>query len=97
MEGQNAMKFVVLILIVLIAAVSVIILGGFASNMPDGFEWSLFEFAGVGEPRSSFEGIFAFLEEGAVTDVITGAIGIVAVFALGVFLFWLLARRTEQA
>ncbi|MBS3793833.1 MAG: hypothetical protein KGY80_03000 [Candidatus Thorarchaeota archaeon] len=97
MEKRNTMRFVVLALVVVVAAVSVVILGGLASEMPDGFEWSLFEYAGVEEPHSVFEGIFAFFGEGAIFDVITGAIGIVAVFGLGFVFFRLLARRNEQA
>lgn len=93
MEQNESAKFVLPIVVVLIAIVSVVILGGLASGNPDGFEWSLFDYAEVVEPKGGFEGIWSFLGEGPVVDVITGVIGIVGVLLLGYLLFRLTSRR----
>ncbi len=93
MERNESAKFVLPIVVVLIAIVSIVILGGLASGNPDGFEWSLFDYAEVTEPEGSFEGIWSFLGEGLVVDVITGVVGIVGVLLLGYLLFRLTSRR----
>ncbi|MFW9846442.1 MAG: energy-coupling factor ABC transporter permease, partial [Candidatus Thorarchaeota archaeon] len=63
------------------------IFSGFASSNPDGFEWALFDFAGVLEPENAFAGIWSRFGEGPVIDVVTGSIGIVLVLSLGLLLF----------
>lgn len=82
-------------LILAIVIVTAIILLGFASPNPDGFEWALFDFAGVGEPEGGFEGIWSFLGEGAGVEIFTGITGIAAILILGYGFFWLNARKTE--
>jgi len=93
MEQNESAKFVLPIVVVLIAIVSVVILGGLASGNPDGFEWSLFDYAEVAEPEGGFEGIWSVLGEGPVVDVITGVVGIVGVLLLGYLLFRSTSRR----
>jgi hypothetical protein len=93
MERNESAKFVLPIVVVLIAIVSIVLLGGLASGNPDGFEWSLFDYAEVAEPEGGFEGIWSFLGEGQVIDVITGVIGIVGVLLLGYLLFRLASRK----
>jgi hypothetical protein len=94
MDRNEAIKYV-LPLILVIAIVSAVILLGFASQNPDGFEWSLFNFAGVGEPEGGFEGIWAFLGDGVAVDLLTGIIGIVAILILGYAFFWMTSRKSE--
>jgi cobalt/nickel transport system permease protein len=78
--------------IVTIALVSLAILTGLASGNPDGFEWALFEFAGVPEPVGDFPGLWLTIGEGPVVDAVTGSIGILAVLGLGILVF----RRASQ-
>ena len=87
MERSKQLKFVIPIVVVLIAAISIVILAGLASENPDGFEWALFDFAGVEEPEGGFGGIWSFLGEGPIVDVITGSIGIVAILIIGYIFF----------
>ncbi|TFG26710.1 hypothetical protein EU528_13965 [Candidatus Thorarchaeota archaeon] len=94
MDRNEAIKYV-LPLILVIAIISAVILLGLASQNPDGFEWSLFDFAGVGEPEGGFEGIWAFLGEGVAVDLLTGIIGIVAILILGYAFFWMTSRKSE--
>jgi cobalt/nickel transport system permease protein len=81
------------VLVTSIALVAFLILAGFASGNPDGFEWALFVFAGVPEPEGVFGGIFAFLQESPIVDVLTGVLGIIAVLGLGVLLFRFATRK----
>ncbi len=92
MERQDFTKFVIPLIVVVIAILSVVILAGLASGNPDGFEWALFDFSGVPEPEGGFEGIWAFLGEGPIIEAITGAIGVIVVLILGIILFKVLAR-----
>ncbi|NHJ13564.1 MAG: hypothetical protein EAX95_07790, partial [Candidatus Thorarchaeota archaeon] len=77
MERTTLTRFVLPAIVVLVIIIGVVILGGIASENPDGFEWALFDFAGVEEPEGGFPGIFSFLGEGPLVDVLTGALGIV--------------------
>jgi hypothetical protein len=81
--------------VVLIAVISIVILAGLASDNPDGFEWALFDFAGVQEPEGGFEGILSFLGEGPLVDVLTGAIGILIVLVIGYVFFRVASRKNE--
>lgn len=94
MDRKETIRYV-LPLILVIAIVTAVILVGAASQNPDGFEWALFDFAGVGEPEGGFEGIWAFLGEGMGVEIFTGITGIVAILLLGYGLFWLTSRKTE--
>jgi len=94
MDRKEAIRYG-LPLTLAIVVVSAVIVLGVASQNPDGFEWSLFDFAGVSEPEGGFEGIWAFLGEGVAVDLITGIIGIVAIFILGYGLFWMTSRKAE--
>ena len=75
-----------------IILVSFMILAGFASENPDGFEWALFVFAGIAEPTHGFEGVWSFLADSRFTDLITGTIGILVAVGLGFLIF----RRTSK-
>lgn len=74
----------VLLTIVIIAFT---IFTGVASESPDGFEWALFEFAGVADPEIGFEGVWSFLGEGIAVDVLTGSIGILIALGLSILIF----------
>ena len=94
MDRKEAIKYG-LPLTFVIVIVSIVILLGLASQNPDGFEWSLFNFAGISEPEGGFEGIWAFLGEGLVVDLTTGIIGIVAILILGYIVFWITSRKAD--
>ncbi|MGY5870727.1 MAG: PDGLE domain-containing protein [Candidatus Thorarchaeota archaeon] len=94
MDRKEAIRYGLPLTLVIIIVSSVIVLG-VASQNPDGFEWSLFDFAGISEPEGGFEGIWAFLGEGVVVDLVTGIIGIVAILILGYALFWMTSRKAE--
>jgi hypothetical protein len=95
MDRNTALRVVLPAIIVLFAVISVLILTGFASENPDGFEWSLFDWAGITEPEGGFGGIFSFLGEGPIVDVVTGGIGIVLILIIAYLFFKLTSRRTE--
>ncbi len=94
MNKDEAMKYVVPLIVVIIIVTSVIIFG-LASQNPDGFEWSLFDFAGINEPTEGFGGIWGFLGEGVYAEALAGILGISLVLVLGFVLFKLTARKTE--
>ncbi|MHA1615239.1 MAG: PDGLE domain-containing protein, partial [Candidatus Thorarchaeota archaeon] len=54
MDRKETIRYVIPLILV-IAIVTAVILLGAASQNPDGFEWALFDFAGVGEPEGGFE------------------------------------------
>ena len=94
MDRTEARKYV-LPLLAVIVVVSLVIIFGIASQNPDGFEWALFDFAGVLEPEGGFGGIWSFLGEGVAVDLVTGVIGIVVILILGYGLFWMTSRKSE--
>jgi hypothetical protein len=94
MDRKEAIRYGAPLTLVLVIVSAVIVLG-VASQNPDGFEWSLFDFAGVSEPEGGFEGIWAFLGEGILVDLVTGIIGIVAILILGYIVFWMTSRKSE--
>ncbi len=95
MDRNTVVKVVIPVVVVLIAIVSILIVTGLASENPDGFEWALFEWAGITEPEGGFGGIFAFLGEGPIVDVVTGGIGIIAILIIGYLFFKLISRKTD--
>ncbi len=95
MEREQIVRFVIPAVVGIIILVSFIVLLGLASGNPDGFEWVLFDYAGVPEPEGGFEGIWSFLGEGPIVDVFTGAVGIIMVLIAGYALFWITSRKTE--
>ncbi len=95
MDRNTVVKVVIPVVVVLIAIVSILVVTGIASENPDGFEWALFEWAGIAEPEGGFGGIFAFLGEGPIADVVTGGIGIIAILIIAYLFFKLISRRTE--
>jgi hypothetical protein len=95
MDRNTIVRVVIPAIVVLFAIITLLILTGFASENPDGFEWSLFEWAGISEPEGGFGGIFAFLGEGPLVDVITGGIGIVVILIVAYLFFKFTSRRSE--
>ena len=95
MNTDTMKKFVLPVILVVVIIISVVILGGLASGNPDGFEWTLFEFAGVPEPEGGFGGIWSFLGEGAAIEVATGVFGILFVLVVGYLFFLYSSRRSE--
>jgi hypothetical protein len=93
MKKEAYTKFVIPVTIALVAIISIIIFGRLASGNPDGFEWALFDFAGVAEPEGGFPGLFSFLGEGPLVDVLTGAVGIVIVLFIGLLVFKATSRK----
>jgi len=94
MDRKEAIRYGIPLLLATVL-VTVVIIFGLASQNPDGFEWSLFDFAGVTEPTGGFEGIWSFLGNSTIVDVMTGIIGIVSILFLGYAFFWLTSRRTK--
>jgi hypothetical protein len=82
-------------LVLAIVLVTAVIMLGLASQNPDGFEWTLFDFVGVAKPEGGFQGIWAFLGETTVAEVATGMIGIVTLLVLGYAFFWITSRKSE--
>lgn len=82
-------------LVLAIALVTAVIMLGLASQNPDGFEWTLFSFAGFPEPEGGFQGIWAFLGQTTVAEVATGIIGIVVLLAMGYAFFWVTSRKSK--
>jgi len=95
MDRNTVVRVIIPALIVIIAIISLVILTGFASENPDGFEWSLFEWAGITEPEGGFPGIFSFLGEGPIVDVVTGGIGIALILVVAYLFFKFTARKSE--
>ena len=95
MNRDTFLKVVLPTIIILVALTTILIVTGLASDSPDGFEWALFEWAGVTEPDGGYEGVFSFLGEGPSVDAITGGIGIVAILLLA-FLFFRYSSRREE-
>ncbi len=95
MDRNTVVKVVIPVVVVLIAIISLLIVTGLASENPDGFEWALFEWAGIAEPAGGFAGIFSFLGEGPIVDIVTGGIGIFAILIIAYLFFKFTSRRTE--
>jgi len=94
MNRKESLKFTIPLVLVIIIVTSLILLG-VASQNPDGFEWALFDFAGLTEPEGGFAGIWAFLGDGVFVNVFTGIVGIIAVLIIGYGFFRLTSRKTE--
>lgn len=95
MDRNTAIKVIIPVTVVLIAVISVLVLTGLASENPDGFEWALFDWAGIQEPEGGFGGIFSFLGEGPIVDAVTGGIGIIAILIIAYLFFKFTSRKTE--
>ena len=95
MDRNTAFKVIIPVTVVLIAIISILILTGLASANPDGFEWALFDWAGIEEPEGGFGGIFSFLGEGPIVDAVTGGIGIIAILIVAYLFFKFTSRKTE--
>ncbi|KXH75716.1 MAG: hypothetical protein AM326_08655 [Candidatus Thorarchaeota archaeon SMTZ-45] len=95
MDRNTNLRILIPVIVLLFTIISVLILTGLASENPDGFEWSLFEWAGIAEPEGGFGGIFSFLGEGPLVDVVTGGIGIVAILVIAYLFFKFTSLRTE--
>ncbi|MFW9920823.1 MAG: hypothetical protein ACFFED_14555 [Candidatus Thorarchaeota archaeon] len=95
MNRDTLFKVVLPTIIILVAITTVLILSGLASENPDGFEWALFEWAGISEPESGYEGLFAFLGEGPLVDAITSGIGIVLILVIAYIFFRYTSRKEE--
>jgi hypothetical protein len=94
LEKREAIKYGVP-LVLAMALVAAVIMLGLASQNPDGFEWTLFNFAGISEPEGGFQGIWAFLGETTVAQVATGIIGIVLLLIMGYGFFWAASRKSK--
>jgi hypothetical protein len=94
MERSEMIKYGIPVILAIILVTGVIMLG-LASQNPDGFEWTLFDFAGITEPEGGFPGIWAFLGESTVVEVATGIIGIVVILILGYGFFYIASRRSK--
>ena len=95
MDRNTAFKVIIPVTVVLIAIISILILTGLASANPDGFEWALFDWAGIEEPEGGFGGIFSFLGEGQIMDTVTGGIGIIAILIIAYLFFKFTSRKTQ--
>jgi cobalt/nickel transport system permease protein len=88
-------KELILPVVASIALLSFAVVTGLASSNPDGFEWALFDFAGVPEPEIGYSGLWSFLAGSAVINVITGAIGILLLFVFAGLVFRRASHRHE--
>ncbi len=95
MDRNTTVKVIIPITIALIVVISILIMTGLASENPDGFEWALFDWAGIQEPEGGFEGIFSFLGEGPIVDAVTGGIGIIAILIIAYLFFKFTSRKTD--
>jgi len=66
-KPRFTMKQAATVLTFSLIVISSVILFGIASENPDGFEWAIFEYAGVPEPEHGFDGIWSFLGENVNT------------------------------
>jgi hypothetical protein len=95
MDRKTVVRVIIPVVVLLTAVISILILTGLASENPDGFEWALFDWAGITEPEGGFGGIFAFLGEGPLVDVVTGGIGIILILIIAYLFFKFTSRKTE--
>ena len=95
MDRNTTVKIVVPVIVALIVVISFLIMTGLASGNPDGFEWALFDWAGIHEPEGGFAGIFSFLGEGPLVDAVTGGIGIIAILIIAYLFFKFTSRKTQ--
>ena len=95
MDRNTALRTIIPTLVVLFVLISIMILTGIASENPDGFEWSLFNWAGISEPEGGFGGVFSFLGESPLVDVVTGGIGIVVILIIAYLFFKFASRKSE--
>jgi cobalt/nickel transport system permease protein len=86
------MKQAATVLVFSLILISSVILFGLASENPDGFEWVIFEYAGVPEPEHGFDGFWSFLGENQLVNAFTGSVGIIAVLGLAFLIF----RKSSQ-
>jgi cobalt/nickel transport system permease protein len=97
-EGRRWLPKEVLVPVaVSIVLVSFTIMTGLASSNPDGFEWALFEFAGVTEPEVGYAGLWSFLSESSLVDVLTGSIGIILLLAFAGLVFRRTSKRHDRS
>ncbi|MFQ5831817.1 MAG: energy-coupling factor ABC transporter permease [Candidatus Thorarchaeota archaeon] len=96
LQSENPVKPLVITAIISIVLVAVAVLSGFASSNPDGFEWALFDLAGVPEPEGGFTGIWLSFGEDPILDVVTGSIGILAVLGLGILAFRRISNHSHH-
>lgn len=95
MDRKTVVRVIIPVVVLLTVVISVLILTGLASENPDGFEWALFDWAGITEPEGGFGGIFAFLGTGPLVDAVTGGIGIILILIIAYLFFKFTSRRTE--
>lgn len=95
MDRNTVVRIIIPVIVLLTVVISVLVVSGLASENPDGFEWALFEWAGIAEPEGGFGGIFAFLGEGPIVDAVTGGIGIIVILIIAYLFFKFTSRRTE--
>jgi hypothetical protein len=77
----------------MVIILSVVILGNLASANPDGFEWAFFEIGEITEVEGGFGGVFAFLGDSALAELVSGVVGIVIVLVIGYGFFYFSSRR----
>jgi hypothetical protein len=95
LNHQSIKRFVFPTLLVVMGLLALVILAGLASQNPDGFEWAVFDFAAIMEPEGGFAGIWAFLGEGPLVDLLTGTVGVLVVLGLACLLFWVASRKSK--
>ena len=93
MDSTEMRRFVFPAVLILVIILGVVILGNLASANPDGFEWAFFEIGGISETEGGFSGIFAFLGDSAIAEVISGAVGIAIVLMIGLGFFYFTSRK----
>jgi hypothetical protein len=89
-------KSVFLTILLLALALVIILAGGLASSLPDGFEWAFFVVAGLPEPSSGFDGIWSFLGQGLAVEVLKGMTGMLMVLTLGYAVFRITSKKSGR-
>lgn len=95
MDRNTVVRIIIPVIVLLTVVISVLVVSGLASENPDGFEWALFDWAGIHEPEGGFVGIFSFLGEGPLVDAVTGGIGIIAILIIAYLFFKFTSRKTQ--
>ena len=94
-ESMNP-KSVFLTILLLALALVIILAGGLASSLPDGFEWAFFVYAGFPEPSSGFDGIWSFLGQGLTIEILKGITGMLMALTLGYAVFRIASRKSGR-
>lgn len=96
MKRFKTKKLIVPTVAVVVLGLLASLVGAFAVQIPDGFEWVVFIFAGLTEPQPTEAGIWSFLGQGPVVKAIAGMLGVMLTFFVGHAAFKALSGKTRS-